>query len=469
MPGPKDSPTVEAPAFAARLLEALPLGLAVLDASGRVLYANSALHHLLRRSGDDLSGRDFVELGPGAEVVLDPHPPGLAMARLKTPDGPRDVFLDVAQLPEGPDGAVRVVLVRGPVERLAEERLRRGQALARVLLDAEDDAALLLDVDGSVVAVNRSGAARFNSTPEEMHGRSLAEFIPWNLFEERLSRLHDVFCLGRGLRFEDERDGRHLEHNFWPVLGRNGEVALVAAFSRDITEQHALARLREDVERIARHDIKSPLTGIVGLVRTLLRDGGLSERQRALLLAMGEAGEQVLNILNTSLDLLRMEQGDYVLSPEPVDLSELLGKVESLLDPLIRRKRLTLVWRREGRAWPGSERCPIMGEARHLETLFTNLLKNAIEASPPDSRVSVSLEPEQEFWSLTIHNRGCVPEAVRDRFFEKYATADKPGGTGLGTYSARLIAKTHGGSVRMRTSDPEGTYVSVLLPRSCRL
>ncbi|WP_449242157.1 PAS domain-containing protein, partial [Desulfovibrio sp.] len=208
MPGPKDSSPAEVPAFAARLLEALPMGLAVRGGEGRVLYANPALRRLLRFSEEEFLGRDFTALGPGAEVVLDPNPPGLALARLKTPDGPRDAFLDVAALPGAADGAARVVLVRGPVERLAEERLRRGQALARVLLDAEDDAALLLDSDGAVVAVNRSGAARFGSTPEEMHGRCLCRYMPWELFEERLARLHDVFCLGRGLRFEDERDGR---------------------------------------------------------------------------------------------------------------------------------------------------------------------------------------------------------------------------------------------------------------------
>ncbi len=469
MPAPQDSPgpTTPAPALLESMLAAQTLGLAALDASGRILYANPALEDLLDAGSGGLAGRFFHDLGPGAEAADDPENPGPFHARLKGPGGCCEVFLEVRDLPPGAEhDGVRLVLVRTPLERLAEDRLRRGQALARVLLDAEDDAALLLDVDGQVVAVNRSGAARFRATPEEMIGRSLAEFLPWDLFEARLGRVMEVFCQGRGLRFEDERDGRWLEHSFWPVLGRDGGVALVAAFARDVTEQHALARLREDVERIARHDIKSPLTGIVGLARALLRDENLSARQKALVEAMGEAGEQVLALLNTSLDLLAMERGEYRPPQEILDLSEILGRVESRLDPLIRRKRLSLAYLRQGRPWPASEPCPLRGDPRHLETLFANLLKNAFEAAPSGSRISVSLEPLDGFWEVAVHNEGCVPEPVRGRFFEKYSTAGKPGGTGLGTYSARLIARAHGGDVAMETSETEGTRVRVRLPRS---
>jgi signal transduction histidine kinase len=65
---------------------------------------------------------------------------------------------------------------------------------------------------------------------------------------------------------------------------------------------------------------------------------------------------------------------------------------------------------------------------------------------------------------IAIHNAGVVPEAVRDRFFEKYATSGKRSGTGLGTYSAQLIAKAHGGHIEFTTSEAEGTRVTVVLP-----
>lgn len=68
--------------------------------------------------------------------------------------------------------------------------------------------------------------------------------------------------------------------------------------------------------------------------------------------------------------------------------------------------------------------------------------------------------------TVAIHNFGAVPEGMRERFFEKYATAGKSTGTGLGTYSARLIAETQRGGIRMDTSETEGTTITVSLPRS---
>ena len=67
--------------------------------------------------------------------------------------------------------------------------------------------------------------------------------------------------------------------------------------------------------------------------------------------------------------------------------------------------------------------------------------------------------------SIRISNDGVVPHDIRDRFFEKFSTSGKPDGTGLGTFSARLIAITHGGTIAMETSDEQAsTTLTVCLP-----
>jgi len=65
---------------------------------------------------------------------------------------------------------------------------------------------------------------------------------------------------------------------------------------------------------------------------------------------------------------------------------------------------------------------------------------------------------------VDIHNQGAVPESIRDRFFERYVTYGKQYGTGLGTYSAMLIARAHGGNISFTTSREEGTHLLVTLP-----
>jgi CheY-like chemotaxis protein len=91
-------------------------------------------------------------------------------------------------------------------------------------------------------------------------------------------------------------------------------------------------------------------------------------------------------------------------------------------------------------------------------------LKNAVEASPPGATVSVSAQAGSEGTvAIRIHNQGAVPAAVRATFFQKYASMGKASGTGLGTYSARLMARVQDGDVAMATDDVEGTTLTVVL------
>jgi CheY-like chemotaxis protein len=95
--------------------------------------------------------------------------------------------------------------------------------------------------------------------------------------------------------------------------------------------------------------------------------------------------------------------------------------------------------------------------------MLGNLMKNAIEASPEGGTVTVSIEGPRDVIMVRLHNAGAVPEAIRDSFFEKYHSVGKTDGTGLGTYSARLMARTQGGDISMRTSAETGTTISIWL------
>ena len=100
-----------------------------------------------------------------------------------------------------------------------------------------------------------------------------------------------------------------------------------------------------------------------------------------------------------------------------------------------------------------------------LYAMLGNLVRNALDASQGGGPVDIALATGSSV-VLTVHNPQSVPEAVRERFFEKFATYGKRFGTGLGTYSAKLIAEAHGGTIAMRTSDEDGTTVTVTLPPS---
>ena len=96
--------------------------------------------------------------------------------------------------------------------------------------------------------------------------------------------------------------------------------------------------------------------------------------------------------------------------------------------------------------------------------MVCNLVRNAKEASPKGGIVDICLAAGETI-TLSVQNQGIVDSEIRDRFFEKYVTSGKPKGTGLGTYSARLIAEVHGGCINLYTSDEKHmTTVTIDLP-----
>lgn len=112
----------------------------------------------------------------------------------------------------------------------------------------------------------------------------------------------------------------------------------------------------------------------------------------------------------------------------------------------------------------GAEPPMALADSTLCYSVFQNLLRNACEAAPQGSRVSVQLQ-DQNPLRIIISNTGVVPTAIRDRFFDKFVTAGKRG-TGLGTYSAKLLTEAQHGSVGLEVlDDTNTTRVVVELPR----
>jgi CheY-like chemotaxis protein len=139
-----------------------------------------------------------------------------------------------------------------------------------------------------------------------------------------------------------------------------------------------------------------------------------------------------------------------------VDLDEVASRVATDLQGQAASKNVHVQVERKGTAVARAEELLCY-------SIFANLVKNAIEAAPEGTVVTIELDREEERAVARVHNEGVVPEDVRTRFFEKYATAGKVAGLGLGTYSANLLARVQGGKVTLDTSEATGTTVTVRL------
>ena len=225
-----------------------------------------------------------------------------------------------------------------------------------------------------------------------------------------------------------------------------------------------MVRLREQVEAMNRHDLKNPLNIIVNAPRFILEnEPELSDVSRQMLQACEESGYTMLDMVNRSLDIYRIETGSYRLEPERVDLLAVLEDVVKEAPAAgSGRARVSITDSREDR----TELLLACGERLLCHSLFSNLVRNALEASSPDGAVTIELasrEPSREC-VVTVTNEGSVPEGIRDRFFDKLVTSGKKGGVGIGTYSARLCAEVQGGRIEADFSREHHTRVIVHLP-----
>ncbi|HEY4083525.1 MAG TPA: response regulator [Burkholderiaceae bacterium] len=224
------------------------------------------------------------------------------------------------------------------------------------------------------------------------------------------------------------------------------------------------AQLREDVERITRHDIKGPLAGALGVLQALLEDDELGRRQIEQLRLVEEITLQVLGMINRSAELYKIETGRFELQAAPVKLGELLRRLVETARVTYAEKALAISVDTDMPV--GAEPPLAMGDVTLCFSIFQNLIKNACEAAPKNSKVSIRLSDKTPL-KVEIENKGVVPEEIRERFFDKFVTSGKQGGTGLGTYSARLLVVAQHGDIAMDTSDETGlTRITVSLPRT---
>ena len=221
-------------------------------------------------------------------------------------------------------------------------------------------------------------------------------------------------------------------------------------------------RLREDVEMIMRHDLKNPLSFIMSAPELIMMTEDLSEQSVKILKQIEASGQKLLTMINHSLDTFKMERGMYNLNPVKVNLLMLFRRIINEQQGHL-NKQIHILMILDGEPVRGSDVFEVSGEELLCYTLFSNLLNNALEASPYGEDIVITMEsllPKR----ITIQNQGVVPEEIRDVFFEKYSTSGKKSGTGLGTYSAALITETLEGNIQMETSEASGTSIVVNLP-----
>jgi PAS domain S-box-containing protein len=363
--------------------------------------------------------------------------------------------------------------------------------------DDQEYARYLIDIAADMIVSVDAGRRikLFNKTAEAVYGYSAAEMIGQSITLLYAS-LEEYAQVGQLLqsqgRFTGEITGLKKNGEHFPVLitatllrNAHGEVVGSVGYSRDLTAEKKAAalereyiamlgeeKLKKEVEHITRHDMKSPLSTIIGFADLMLGEQDLSAEHRESIHIIYNAGIKALRMVNLSLDLLKIERGEYPLDAKEVKLTPIFIDIQIDNATLLKVRRLQVVYAIAGTNYSlealQQANLPLIvqGEEIMCYNIFANLFKNAVEAAPAESVVTIRMERTETtgLIMIAINNMGMVPEEIRDRFFEKYATAGKRGGTGLGTYSAQRLTETLGGRITMQTAPLAGTTVTVWLP-----
>lgn len=342
--------------------------------------------------------------------------------------------------------------------------LTEAEARYRAVFTANIAVKLLIDPEtGAIVEANPAASAFYGYSPEAMRGLFIWDIntMPQEMVCREMRAANEV---GRKFfRFTHRvADGglREVEVYTGPVefSGRT----LLFSIIHDVTDRVRAEEARERVEQMLRHDLRSPLAGIAGMANHLA-EAGLCPEGQEMAEVIRETAVRLYTLVGRNLDLLKIEQGRYVLTPSPVLLAPMLQGLAREAASLAVRRKATLILVGPGLSEEGDGPAAA-GEAGLLAAMFSNLVTNALEAAPSGSDVSIVLAALLGEATITLHNQGAVPKDIRPRFFTKYATSGKKGGTGLGAYLARAIARLHGGDIDWESSEASGTRLTVRLP-----
>ncbi|MBI5518970.1 MAG: PAS domain-containing protein [Desulfovibrio sp.] len=400
----------------------------------------------------------------------------MAGGELSARSAPHEDFGELSILAKTLDDLAEALSNDIDAREVVETELRKSEALLRMILDALPVGVWMVDPQGETRYANGvsrrllGSAADIGSRPCE----ALSAWVPGT--SENLPK--DEFVLAKALAGDSMPQPQVLEVEdrnspgrlivrcaAIPIHHEEGRLRAVIMVMEDITERTQREQARESIEHMMRHDLRSPLAGFVSLSQLLLCQSNLTAEQREWAAKLGASASAMLRAIDAYLKLSQIERGTLALELASVDMLELTRGTLKGLDHLPQFRSRHVVVTMEGEPPPEGAALPLHCEQSLCATMLSNLLKNALEASPEGGIVEVDLKDLGTTVQITVSNAGEVPQAIRQRFFEKYVTAGKKHGTGLGTYSARCIAEFHGGSIQLDSATPGRTRVTVLLPR----
>ncbi|MBI3522065.1 MAG: GAF domain-containing protein [Chloroflexi bacterium] len=276
-------------------------------------------------------------------------------------------------------------------------------------------------------------------------------------------RVVAIFSLSRALPDVFTEDDLRLSDAVAALIAQVLENQRLFAEAGEAEALRALDKLKDEFLAAVSHELRTPLTVISGALEVLGRQPDLGDRSKRLVEQAGRSVERLHHDVQDLLDLAQLQESKIELSREYVTPRQILVEVATAHEVIAARRSQRLIVR-------AAELPPVLVDRRRMHQILANLVANAIRYSPPDTDIELVAERRGEELHLAVRDRGPgVPEADRERVFDKFyrspATRDHASGTGLGLAIAKTLAELHGGRVWVKPrADGAGSAFVMALP-----
>ncbi|MEP7287222.1 MAG: GAF domain-containing protein [Chloroflexota bacterium] len=320
------------------------------------------------------------------------------------------------------------------------------------VLEATDDGIIVWDYDWRVLFGNAAASRLLNFPIQELVGRSLKK----NTLPEILIRIASGSQDDRiELPGTPRRIGR-CRNLRWESDRASGFLSII----HDITSEVELEETREEMTLLLIHDLKAPLTGIVGgidMVQDLLTENVPEETIHTILNIAARSGNVLMSMIDTLLDITKFEAGEMILNLDRLQADVLFSDVVNILASAAQAAKITV-------STSIDDNLPIiMADSNMIRRALQNLLDNAIKFTPDNGQIHLSAHRhDAKTIRFEVADTGPgVPEAFRQRIFEKYGQVPKQAGrrrgTGLGLAFCRLVAEAHRGRLWLESRPGGGS------------
>ena len=244
----------------------------------------------------------------------------------------------------------------------------------------------------------------------------------------------------------------------------------IAVSLMDMTLRRNLDKVRRDFVANVSHELRSPLTSLIGFIETMRADEEIDgDTRKHFLSIMDEESKRMTRLIDDLISLSRVEVEEHIIPDELVDLGEVTSSVIELFYDRARRHNMQIVLDNQVKLTP--ELSTIYGERDEIVEVIHNLIENAIKYGYPDSEIIIQLaEVKNNQLSLAVTNSGDgIEERHIPRLTERFYRVDKArsrqkGGTGLGLAIVKHIINRHRGQLSIRSELRKTTCFTVLLP-----